>query len=136
MTTKWVDDILSTLRSWFNQGDDATESEIHAAMQEAGGLDGLKAKIKADAISEANTAHAAEIEKITKEKSDIEDELTSLKSGLAETEGRLAAANSRITELEKRSTAEITKVKSESTDENAGSNMPAWKAAQEYIKSL
>lgn len=136
MTTKWVDDILSTLRSWFNQGDDATESEIHAAMQEAGGLDGLKAKIKADAISEANTAHAAEIEKISKEKSDMEAELTSLKSGLAETERHLAAANTRIAELEKRTTAEITKVKSESTDENDGTNMPAWKAAQEYIKSL
>ena len=133
---KWYEDILSTLRSWFNQGDDATESEIHEAMQSAGGMEGLKAKIKADAKAEASAENAAEIEKITKEQSDMEAELTSLKSGLAETERHLAAANTRIAELEKRTTAEITKVKSESTDENDGTNMPAWKAAQEYIKSL
>ena len=135
---KWYDNIMGTLRSWFNQPD-GTESEIHAEMEKVGGLDGLKAKITSDVKAESQ----AEIDRLTAEN-------TQLNSGLAETTRQfdalktanetlttdLANAQARISELEKRSTAKPTGVKSESGDGEDEEKMPVWKATQAYINSL
>lgn len=135
---KWYDNILDTLRSWFNQPD-GTESELHAEMEKVGGLDGLKAKITSDVKAESQ----AEIDQLTAEN-------TQLNSGLAETTRQhdalkashatltsdLEKANERIAELEKRSTAKPTTVKSESGDGEEEEKMPLWKATQAYINSL
>lgn len=130
---KWLDNILSNLRSWFSLDENATDSEIHEAMEKAGGLDGMRSQIKDEVAAEK----AGEITKLQNDLTAAKDQVTQLQADLKAANDKNTAAQNRITELEKRSTAEPTGIKSEGEgDEVTDDPMPVWKAFQKKIEAL
>lgn len=90
MTNKWYDPILNAVKSFFGMQTDATEQEIHQALQNFKSLDDFKSSIRAQVKSEIETEMQAKID-------DENNEFLKKNQNL---EQQLAAANQRATELQ------------------------------------
>lgn len=100
--------ILAMLSTFFGMAD-ASESELHQALAEAGTLDEIKDKAKADAqanfetkvndLNEKITANAEAVGKLKAEVDTMFQDLTAARQALEAKDGELAASQKKVTDL-------------------------------------
>lgn len=105
---KLYDQILTGLRSFFGMAE-ASESELHQALADAGTLDQIKEKAQADAkaefetmVNDLNAKVSANTESVNGLKSEVEQlktELAETKEALKTKVDELDAANQKVTSL-------------------------------------
>ena len=105
---KLYDSILSGLRAFFGMAE-ASESELHQALADAGTLDGIKEKAKADAKAEFETtlndlnakisANAEAVDGVKAEVESLKTDLKTAQDALAEKEAELEASKAKVVQL-------------------------------------
>ncbi len=101
--------IIGMLATFFGLGADASESEVHQALADAGTLDQIKDKAKADAkaefesvVNDLNAKITANTEAVDGVKAEVESlkaELKTAQDALAQKQRDLEAAEAKVTEL-------------------------------------
>lgn len=105
---KFYDQILSGLRSFFSLAE-ATESELHQALADAGTIDGIKEKAKEDAKAEFQamvddlsakvSANTEAVDGLKAEVESLKADLKTAQDALAAKETELEASNTKVKEL-------------------------------------